>query len=328
MLTKGKYMSIKIIEASINSSLQDFGRKNYANFGIARSGAMDTHSLMIANILLGNFYKEAGIELCLKGGKYEFLDEHYFCLSGADFCAKLNLKSIKTCKVYKAKKGDILELGLAKFGFRGYLCVAGGFECKEFLASKSSDFKMGVGLFDGRALQKDDILECKNAFTPFNLEKRECENPYLKLEKTLKIRVLIGTDKESFTEKGLNTFFNTRYKISSKSDRMAIHTEADEKIEHKDKADIISDPAVFGNIQVPQNGFPIILMAGRQSTGGYTKIATVIENDLSLLAQAKLGSFIEFIEVDINEALSLYKDRIKSLKKLDEMMNLNFERLF
>ena len=152
-------MSIRVLKPSINSSLQDLGRKNYANFGIARSGACDTHSLMIANILLGNFYAEAGLELCLNGGTYEFLDEHCFCLSGADFCAKLNSKDIKTCKVYKAKKGDILELGLAKFGFRGYLCVAGGFECKEFLASKSSDFKMGVGLFDGRALQKDDILE-------------------------------------------------------------------------------------------------------------------------------------------------------------------------
>ncbi len=327
MLTKGKYMSIKIIEASINSSLQDFGRKNYANFGIARSGAMDTHSLMIANILLGNFYKEAGLELCLKGGKYEFLDEHYFCLSGASFDAKLNGKDIKTCKVYKAEKNDVLELGLAKVGFRGYLCIAGGFDCKNFLDSKSSDFKMKVGIFDGRNLKNGDILEAKNTFIPFNLSKRQCENPYLKLEKRLKIRVLMATDKDAFTKKGLDTFLNTVYKVGNKSDRMAIHTEADEKIEHKDKADIISDPAVFGNIQVPQNGFPIILMAGRQSTGGYTKIATVIENDLSLLAQSRLNNEIYFESIDINEAINLYKEKMLSLKALDEKINLNFETL-
>ncbi|WP_297192900.1 biotin-dependent carboxyltransferase family protein [uncultured Campylobacter sp.] len=320
-------MSIKIIEASINSSLQDFGRKNYANFGIARSGAMDTHSLMIANILLGNFYKEAGLELCLKGGKYEFLDEHYFCLSGASFDAKLNGKDIKTCKVYKAEKNDVLELGLAKVGFRGYLCIAGGFDCKNFLDSKSSDFKMKVGIFDGRNLKNGDILEAKNTFIPFNLSKRQCENPYLKLEKRLKIRVLMATDKDAFTKKGLDTFLNTVYKVGNKSDRMAIHTEADEKIEHKDKADIISDPAVFGNIQVPQNGFPIILMAGRQSTGGYTKIATVIENDLSLLAQSRLNNEIYFESIDINEAINLYKEKMLSLKALDEKINLNFETL-
>ncbi len=321
-------MSIKILEPSLFSSLQDLGRKNYANFGIARSGALDTYSLLLANILLGNYKGEAGLELCLSGGSYEFLQEHYFCLAGADFCAKLNSKDIKSFKVYRAKKGDVLELGRAKFGFRGYLCVAGGFDCEAFLGSKSSDFKMGVGLFCGRAMQKGDILECKNSFKPFNLEKRECENPYENLAQTLEIRVLIGTDKDAFTEKSLEIFFNEKFKISPNSDRMAIRTHCAKSLEHKTKADIISDPAVFGNIQVPKDGLPIILMAGRQSTGGYTKIATVIENDLSLLAQARLGSFIKFKELDINEALRVYKERMKSLKKLDERINLNFERLF
>ena len=101
-------MSIKVIEASINSTIQDLGRKNYAKLGIARSGVMDELSLRIANILLGNKQDEAGLELCLKGGKYEFLDESYFVLSGAEFEAKLNNKKIQTCKVYQAKKGDIL----------------------------------------------------------------------------------------------------------------------------------------------------------------------------------------------------------------------------
>lgn len=100
---KRKFMSIKIIEAFINSSLQDFGRKKFAKFGIARSGAMDEDALRMANILLGNKQDEAGIELCLKGGKYKFLDENYFVLSGAEFEAKLNNQKIKTCKVYKAK---------------------------------------------------------------------------------------------------------------------------------------------------------------------------------------------------------------------------------
>lgn len=178
-------MSIKIIEAFINSSLQDFGRKKFAKFGIARSGAMDEDALRMANILLGNKQDEAGIELCLKGGKYKFLDENYFVLSGAEFEAKLNNQKIKTCKVYKANKGDILELGLVKIGFRGYLCVAGGFEVKSFLNSKSSDAKMGIGIFKGRALQKDDILNTHDTFTPFNLEARECENPILKAHKIL-----------------------------------------------------------------------------------------------------------------------------------------------
>lgn len=320
-------MSIKIIEASINSTIQDFGRKDYAKFGIARSGAMDELSLRIANILLGNKQDEAGLELCLKGGKYEFLNESYFALSGAEFDAKLNNEKIQTCKVYKAKKGDLLVLGLAKIAFRGYLCIAGGFKIKSFLNSKSSDAKMGVGIFDGRALQKDDILETNNDFIPFNLEKRECENPVFKFDKEPVIRVILGTNDDAFTQNGLNTFLHTTYKIGSKSDRMAIYAEANTLIEHTNSADIISDPAVFGSIQVPKSGLPIILMAGRQSTGGYTKIATVIENDLPLLAQAKLGTNFKFKSISMQEAIKLYIQREENFKSLDKKINLDFENL-
>ncbi|EAJ2033556.1 allophanate hydrolase, partial [Campylobacter coli] len=174
----------------------------------------------------------------------------------AEFEAKLNNKKIQTCKVYQAKKGDILELGLAKIGFRGYLCVAGGFKIKSFLNSKSSDVKMGVGVFNGRALQKDDVLELNNSFIPFNLSKRECENPVFQFAKEPTIRVILGTNDDAFTQNGLNTFLNTSYKIGLKSDRMAIYAEAKTTIEHKNSADIISDPAVFGSIQVPKNGLP------------------------------------------------------------------------
>lgn len=193
--------------------MQDFGRKKFAKFGIARSGAMDEDALRMTNILLGNKQDEAGIELYLKGGKYKFLYENYFVLSGAEFEAKLNNQKIKTCKVYKANKGDILELGLAKIGFRGYLCVAGSFEVKSFLNSKSSDAKMRVGIFKGRALQKDDILNTHDTFTPFNLEARECENPIFKSSKDPIIRVILGTNKDVFTQKGIDAFLNTSYKV-------------------------------------------------------------------------------------------------------------------
>lgn len=320
-------MSIKIIEPSLNSTPQDLGRKNYASLGIARSGAMDEDALILANILLGNRIDEAGIELCLKGGKYEFLEAHYFVLSGADFGAKLGDKKIQTCKVYKAQKGEILELGVAKVGFRGYLCIAGGFSIKSFLGSKSSDSKMGVGLFDGQNLAKDNILPSNNSFVPFNVNARVCKNPIFDMPQTLIIRVILGSNDDGFSNKGIETFLNTTYKVGLKSDRMAIYAESEAIIEHKNGADIISDPIVFGSIQVPKSGKPIVLMAGRQSTGGYTKIATVIQNDLSLLAQARLGAEFKFQSISFDEALNLYKQRAQYFKDLDKALNLDFENL-
>lgn len=320
-------MSIKIIEPSLNSTPQDLGRKNYASLGIARSGAMDEDALILANILLGNRIDEAGVELCLKGGKYEFLETHYFVLSGADFGAEINGKKIQTCKVYKAQKGEILELSVAKVGFRGYLCVAGGFNVKSFLGSKSSDSKMGVGLFDGQNLAKDTILPSNNSFIPFNINARVCKNPIFDMPQTLIIRVILGSNDDGFSNKGIETFLNTTYKVGLKSDRMAIYAESEAIIEHKNGADIISDPIVFGSIQVPKNGKPIVLMAGRQSTGGYTKIATVIQNDLSLLAQARLGAEFKFQSISFDKALNLYKQRAQYFKDLDKALNLDFENL-
>ncbi|TQR33796.1 allophanate hydrolase [Campylobacter sp. MIT 99-7217] len=318
-------MSIKILKASLASSLQDLGRRGFANLGIARSGAMDAYSLRMANILLGNHQDEAGLEICLQGGVYEFLSDHYFVLSGADFAAKLDGKNIETSKVYHAKKGMILNLDIAKKGFRGYLCVAGGFKVKPFLQSKSSDIKMGVGLFEGRFLKEGDILPCEDIFVPFNLEKRSIENPILQLDTQIKVRVLLN--ESAFSKKGIQSFLNTLYTVGSKSDRMGIYCESDERIEHKDSADIISQPVVFGSIQVPASGLPIVLMAGRQSTGGYTMIASVIESDLYLLAQAKIGTKLRFERIDIQEALRLYKQREESLSCLDKSLNLDFENL-
>lgn len=320
-------MSIKIIEPSLNSTPQDLGRKNYASLGIARSGAMDEDSLILANILLGNRIDESGIELCLKGGKYEFLEAHYFVLSGADFGARLEGKNIQTCKVYKAQKGEILELGIAKVGFRGYLCIAGGFGIKSFLGSKSSDSKMGVGLFDGRNLMAGDILPHNNFFVPFNANARQCKNPIFDMPQALTIRVILGSNDDAFSLKGIETFLSTTYKVGLKSDRMAIYAESNATIEHKHSADIISDPIVFGSIQVPKSGKPIVLMAGRQSTGGYTKIATVIQNDLMLLAQARLGMELRFKSIDFDCALNLYKQRAQYFKDLDKALNLDFENL-
>lgn len=320
-------MSIKIIEPSLNSTPQDLGRKNYASLGIARSGAMDEDSLILANILLGNRIDEAGIELCLKGGKYEFLETHYFVLSGADFGARLECKNIQTCKVYKAQKGEILELGIAKVGFRGYLCIAGGFGIKSFLGSKSSDSKMAVGLFDGRNLIAGDILPHNNSFVPFNANARQCKNPIFDMPQALTIRVILGSNDDAFSLKGIETFLSTTYKVGLKSDRMAIYAESNATIEHKNSADIISDPIVFGSIQVPKSGKPIVLMAGRQSTGGYTKIATVIQNDLMLLAQARLGMELRFQSIDFDCALNLYKQRAQYFKDLDRVLNLDFENL-
>ena len=87
------------------------------------------------------------------------------------------------------------------------------------------------------------------------------------------------------------------------------------EIEHFDSADIISDGAVFGSIQVPSNGHPIVLMADRQTTGGYTKIGTIITADLPRLSQLPVGDGIDFNIVSIKEAQNIYREYMQNLYK-------------
>jgi allophanate hydrolase subunit 2 len=129
------------------------------------------------------------------------------------------------------------------------------------------------------------------------------------------LRVVLGPQDEAISEEGLDTFFNSAYTVTQRSDRMGCLLEG-QPIQHKKGPDIISDATAFGSIQVPGSGQPIILMADRQTVGGYVKIATVISVDLPLAAQALPGYRIRFKEIGLQEAQDLLGEREKRLMEI------------
>lgn len=112
------------------------------------------------------------------------------------------------------------------------------------------------------------------------------------------VRVILGPQKEMFTEEGVQTFLESPYTVSVESDRMGIRLEG-EKVLADGNTDIISDGIVFGSVQVTTAGLPIVMMADHQTTGGYAKIATVIQEDLPILAQARPGDRIRFVQAEL-----------------------------
>lgn len=60
-------MSMKVVKPGLLTTVQDTGRTGYQKYGVLGSGAMDTISLRIANLLAGNQEKEAGLEITLMG---------------------------------------------------------------------------------------------------------------------------------------------------------------------------------------------------------------------------------------------------------------------
>lgn len=152
-------------------------------------------------------------------------------------------------------------------------------------------------------LKRDDVVPLKAPSGEAKLWAAS-EEWIPKFPTQITLRAVLGPQEDLFTEEGIASFLNTEYLVTPANDRMGYRLEGEE-ITHKAGADIVSDGIVMGAVQVPSSGQPIILMADRQTTGGYTKIATVVTADLPLLAQAQAGTKIRFERVSVEEAQQL-----------------------
>lgn len=337
-------MSIKILNSGLLSTIQDMGRIGYQESGFSTSGALDKKALQIANILVDNPIQEAGIEMTLMGATMEFQADNVIAITGGDFLPMVNQVSIPMYTAISLKKGDILSFGFAKSGCRAYIAFAGGLDIPRILGSKSTNLKCSVGGFYGRGLKAEDeilflaplsALQGLSGRTLSSQIGKESKNKFLQEllgresfllsdindnqeEKIL--RVVLGPQENYFTEKGLNTFFGETYILSNESDRMGCKLEGPE-IEYKSTVDIISDGIPFGGIQISSNGKPIIMLADRQTTGGYAKIGTIISTDIPLLAQRKPGDKIRFELITLEKAHNLYKKEGKEIEKLRKRLS-------
>ena len=300
--------TIKILDAGLLTTVQDLGRYGFQRYGVSASGVMDEYSAKIANKLVGNKVGEAVLETTLKGVQIEFLQNTVVAITGGNCDVTLNGTKIELWQSYLVNRGDILKMGICRSGLRNYLAFAGGIDVPIIMNSKSTNLKAKVGGFNGRKLMTGDILSVGvgSLETPLTLNKHYIPT----YSKDIKVGVILGQQDDHFTEAGIKTFLNETYTVTQESDRMGIRLSSvsGATIEHKNGADIISDGITFGAIQVPGSGQPIVMMADRQTTGGYTKIGNVISSDLAKLAQATPGTKVKFVEYTLEQAVQAIKN--------------------
>jgi biotin-dependent carboxylase-like uncharacterized protein len=307
---------IKITDPGMKAYVEDLGRYGYQRYGVSVSGVVDETAARIANFLVGNEPGAAVIEITLKGISLEFQSNALFAITGGPCDYTLNGKAIELWRSYSAKAGDTLAGGFMSGGLRNYLAVAGGIDAPLIMGSRSTNLRGKFGGHKGRELKKDDVLEIGAA--PGSAGPRELKAEYIpQYGMDIDVRVILGPQDDAVTEAGMNTFLGSAYKVSFDSDRMGIRL-AGEKIEHVKAADIISDGIAFGSVQAPGDGQPIIMLAERQTTGGYCKIATAITADRSKLAQARPKCMIRFHKVSVEESLEALKEYRSFFDKLDE----------
>jgi len=306
---------IKVIKPGMYTTIQDLGRYNYQKSGMPVAGAMDAFSLKTANILAGNMEGEACFEATLMGPELMFDCDTYIALTGADLSPKVNGKEIAMWSTVRISKGDVLSFGTIKSGCRCYIAVHGGLDVPVVMGSKSTYVRGKIGGYEGRILKAGDVIKIGNASigAPSLIRLPQEFIPVYKNELT--VRAVPGPQDDYFTEEGINTFISSEYKVTNEADRMGYRLEGP-KIAHKKGADIISDGITMGSVQVPGHGFPIVMMADRQTTGGYTKIATVITPDIDYVGQLKPGDKLRFKFVTVNEAHEIYKQYINKLNSI------------
>lgn len=229
---------------------------------------------------------------------------------------KINGQPAPMFETIKVKAGDTLQFGKVNEGVRGYLAFGGSIDVPVVNGSKSTHIKTKMGGIDGRALKPKDTLNIVGSKD--KTMRRIPENYLPKFNHCNLLRVVLGPQDDYFTEKGIHDLFRSGgYQVTKDFDRMGIRLKGT-SIEHKETADIISDGTTFGSIQVPANGQPIILVADRQTTGGYTKIGNVITPDLHKLAQMSFLDKILFQKVTIDEAQKAtldYRNKFETIKK-------------
>lgn len=310
--------TMKILTPGPLSTVQDAGRFGYMSTGFGSGGAMDDYSMRFANILVGNNPGDGVIEMTMLGISAEFTCDAVIAITGADMHPMVAGEQIPMYRAVQVRQGDRLTMGAAVSGMRCYLAVAGGFDIAPVMGSMSTNLKCGLGGFRGRKLAAGDAIPLRCSSDLEFLPEVSCdpENDY---PNTVTVRVVLGPQEDYFTEKGIDTFLGARYNVSGQSDRMGVRLEGT-PIENKNGVDIISDGIAYGSVQIPASGTPIIMMADRQTTGGYAKIATVITADLPKIAQARPGTGIRFMAVTEKEAVAALKKQRNTLKMLQYRM--------
>ncbi|KKB74318.1 MULTISPECIES: biotin-dependent carboxyltransferase family protein [Bacillus] len=335
-------MSIEVLKPGLMTTVQDLGRTGFQKYGVIVGGAMDADSLRIANLLAGNGGNEAALEVTLMGPgpSLRFAETTLIAVAGADFSLMVNDEEVPLWRPVLVEEGSVLNFGMTKRGSRAYMAVAGGIDVPSVMDSKSTYVRAGIGGFEGRALQKGDCLTAGET-TPLaekireqlasNRQTRGFAAPnwsvdhryFLPLKKNPVIRVIKGEQFDQFTDASQERLMSGTFRVTAKSDRMGYRLEGD-PLELRSPLEMISEAVSFGTVQVPPDGNPIVLLADRQTAGGYPRIAHVISADRSAVTQLMPGEQLQFQPVALEEAERLFIERETKIVELAARIKLEY----
>ncbi len=292
---------ITVLAPGLLSTVQDLGRWCYQDRGVPVAGPMDPLSHRLANAALGNPPEAATIEITLAGPELRFEQPTVFVLAGADFAARIGERAVAPCTPARARSGDVLRFGGRSRGARAYLAVAGGILTEPVMGSRATHVLSAMGGVAGRPLAAGDRLPIgRAAEAPGG---RAGVPSVAESAGRMRLRALPGPQEDFFEASAYERLQSSVFTVSSQSNRMAYRLTG-AAIPRASDREMISDATVVGGIQIPPSGEAILLMADRQTSGGYPQIATVITADLARAGQLAPGDTLEFRICTRREAMA------------------------
>ena|SRR5690606_10582573 len=316
-------MSITVIRPGLASTYQDCGRHGYQYLGIPVGGAMDLRAHQLANLIAGNTRDLATLEITLIGPTLRFDASAVIAMAGADLSPSLNGEPAPLGRPLVVRAGDTLSFGDRRNGVRCYLAWHGGIDLPPVMGSQSTWLRGQLGGFQGRALAKGDVLPLATQLREDALDAlaADLDAMSIYLPATLannpreRLRVMRGPHTGLFTVESIRALLTSSFRIANESDRMGYRLQGP-SLHLIENRQLLSEGATFGSIQVPSDGQPIVLMADRQSIGGYPKIGHVATVDLPQLAQKMPGEEVLFEEISLAQAQQLDNLREQALGRL------------
>jgi biotin-dependent carboxylase-like uncharacterized protein len=305
-------MTIRVLRAGLLSTVQDCGRPGLQHLAVVPGGAMDAVAHRVANALVGNFDDQADaatLEIALAGPELEFESDALIALHGGRFDAQLDGVTLPVSRPVRIKAGTTLSIGHAIEGAFAYLALAGGIDVPPVLGSRCTYMPAGFGGVDGKPITVGARLplasdaselaslrfgrlarDSRRVRAVGNIETVRWCAPIATLPTTdpIVIRLIDGVHAELFDAASREALLRELWRVAAESNRMGYRLQGP-KLALTAQREILSQGVNFGTVQVPSDGQPIALMADRQTTGGYPRIAEVIHADVPRLAQAMPG---------------------------------------
>jgi antagonist of KipI len=314
---------LHVIRPGLQTTVQDLGRWGWQSSGVPVAGPMDPCAHRLANALVGNARDAATLEIALLGPELEFEDARVVAVSGAAFSVTIDGDSVPHGVAWPVTPGRRLRFGARSHGTRAYLAVSGGIETPAVLGSRATHVVARMGGLTGRALAAGDRVPLGRARLPVTRREGDPELLPAAIDSVgavrggrARVRVVRGPQLEWFTHAAFDLLQSADYTISIQSDRMGFRLQGP-VVPHARSGDMISDATVLGALQVPRSGEPILLMADRQTTGGYPAIASVISADIGIAGQLGPGDAIAFTACEVAEAVAARRAQEHALRSFE-----------